>query len=186
MKPVVPILCLVFLFISGMASASIEDCPTCSFAYESPTVLASTNPYIGCPTCIFAYESPTVLASTNPYAGCPACIFAYNSSGLLVSGSVSGCPECVFSSTVSDMAAQYRFPNGTAIPEDYVCPVHGTYCPDDPRPVEFRPGYSEPPPEAKPVFTPHVLPKTSAEYLSLFKHPASLPRSERFIVFLNR
>lgn len=186
MKPVVAGLLLASLLIAGIASASIGDCPTCSFDYESEWILASTNPYAGCPTCVFAYESPGVIASANPYAGCPACVYAYQATGILVSDPPGSCPDCTFSSTVTGPVSQYRFANGTAIPDDYVCPVHGTYCPDDPRPVEIRPGYVAPAPEEKPVFSPQALPRTSSEFISLFRHPGSLPRSDRFIRILNR
>jgi len=181
MKPVLLSLCLIVLFMTGTVSASLEDCPTCGFAYDPDGSLADTNPYAGCPTCIFAYDANGSLI-TNAHTGCTSCAV---SSGM-TTNTLGGCSSCTFSSAVSPSVAIYTFPNGTPIPEDYVCPIHGVYCPDDPRPLEERPGYVAPAPEIRPTFVPRVLPDTSAEYISLFKRPASLPRSSRLAAFLNR
>jgi hypothetical protein len=177
MKPVFLSIFLM-LFIAGMVSASLEDCPTCVFAYDDDG-LADTNPLAGCPTCMFAYDDDG-LADTNPLAGCPTCMFA---TGIEVRGD---CPSCTFSSTIASTDIIYTFVNGTPIPEDYVCPIHGVYCPDDPRPLELRPGYVAPAPTVKPTPQPHFQPQTSTEFISLFKRPGLMPRSDHLEALLKR
>lgn len=201
MKPVLLSLCLILLFMAGTASASVEDCPTCSFLNDVSDLI--TNPYSGCPTCIFSYNANGTLADTNAYSGCPTCIYAYDANGSLIINAHTGCtscrvssgmttntlgscPSCTISSGVSTAAITYTFSNGTPIPEDYVCPIHGIYCPDDPRPLELRPGYVAPIPTVKPTLRPHIQPQTSAEFISLFKRPTILPFSDRWKSILNR
>jgi hypothetical protein len=236
MKPVLLGLCLSLLFMAGTVSASLEDCPTCVYAYDTeglsdanpyagcPTCvfaydsdgLSDANPYAGCPTCIFAYDSDG-LSDANPYAGCPTCIFAYGPNGLLPSNPYSGCPTCIYdydsngltitnthtgctsceassgttntlgssllSIASSSPATVYTFPDGTPIPEDYLCPVHGIYCPDDPRPLEERPGYVAPAPTILPTHVPFFDPGISAELNSAFGRASSQARSDRLALF---
>jgi hypothetical protein len=93
MKPVLLSLCLVLLFMAGMASASLSDCPTCVFGYDG-NGLSDANPYAGCPTCVFSYDSSGNLISGNPYAGCPTCVFAYDSNGFPIPNTDTGCSSC--------------------------------------------------------------------------------------------
>ena len=93
MKPVLLSLCLVLLFVAGMASASPSDCPTCFFASDDGS-LPDADPYAGCPNCIFSYDSSGSLIADNPYAGCPNCIFSYDSSGNLIADTSTGCSSC--------------------------------------------------------------------------------------------
>jgi hypothetical protein len=96
MKPDLLSLCLILLFVAGMASASLADCPICVFASDTGS-LPDANPYAGCPTCIFSYDNSGSLIADNPYAGCPTCIFSYDSSGNLIADTSTGCPSCGFS-----------------------------------------------------------------------------------------
>ena len=205
MKPVVLSLCLVLLFVAGIVSGSLEDCPTCIYAYDSDgDLIADSNPYAGCPTCIFNYDSDgNFLTDTNPYAGCPTCFFNYDSNGTPITGTSTGCSSCgissgttntlgtctscSFVSSVSRSEIVYRFPDGTPIPEDYLCPVHGLYCPDDPRPLEARPGYVSPTPAITPTLTsPSKVPDTSVTFSRAFSRASSGSRSDSLEAVLGR
>jgi len=205
MKPVIVSLCLTLIFVAAIGSASLSDCPTCVFSYDSSGTLISDNPYAGCPTCVFSYDSNGNLISDNPYNGCPSCVFSYDSSGNLVSGPNTGCSSCgnsygttntlgtcascSFISSVLPSPIVYTFPDGTPIPEDYLCPVHGLYCPDDPRPLSERPGYvaPTPTPAIQTSFTPrNDLPDTMVKSKGLFSRISSLPHSDRLTTYLNR
>lgn len=74
---------------------------------------------------------------------------------LLLVGVASGACS-IFPCPTPTPASGYTFPNGTAIPAEYVCPVHGWECPDDPRPLNERPGYIPPvTPSPTPTRAPH-------------------------------
>ena len=181
MKPVVLSLCLILLFMAGIVSGSLDDCPTCVYAYDSNgNLIADSNPYAGCPACVFAYDSNGNLLP-NADTGCSSCVVSSGTTNTL-----GTCTSCSFVSSVSRSEIVYRFPDGTPVPDDYLCPVHGLYCPDDPRPLELRPGYVAPIPTIRPTPAPRILPDTSAEFISLFKRPSSLPRSERLSVVLDQ
>ena len=201
MKPVLVGLCLILILISSIVSASLEDCPTCVYAYDSDDLIG-TNPYYGCPTCVFAYDSNGSLINTNPYIGCPICVFYYDSNGSLITYYQSGCsscslyystsnthvacPSCSFSSPNSPAVVRYTFPNGSQIPDDYICPIHGIYCPDDPRPLELRPGYIAPSPTIKPTIVPRIPPDTSWVSDSIFNRPSLFKKSHNFEYFRRR
>jgi hypothetical protein len=94
MKPVIVSLCLVLLFMAGMASASLSDCPICVFAYDG-NGLSDANPYAGCPTCIFSYDSDgNLITDTN--TGCSSCAVSSGTTNTL-----GTCTSCSFVSSVS-------------------------------------------------------------------------------------
>jgi hypothetical protein len=205
MKPVVLGLCLLLIFVAAIGSASLSDCPTCVFAYNPDGSLVTDNPYTGCPTCVFAYNPDGTLITDNPYIGCPSCVFSYDSSGTLITDTNTGCSSCgsfygttntvgtctscSFLSSISPTAIVYTFPDGTPIPDDYLCPIHGLYCPDDPRPLSERPGYvaPTPTPALQTSFTPRTdLPETVVKSSGIFSRISSLPRSDRLTTYLNR
>ncbi len=212
MKPVVLSLCLVLLFVVGIASGSLEDCPTCFYAYDSNGLLIEdTNPYAGCPTCVFNYDATGAFINTpnpyagcptcvfnydatgafintpNPYAGCPTCVFNYDSTGILITYTNTGCSSCSFLSTVSPAPTVYTFPDGTAIPDDYLCPIHGVNCPDDPRPLEERPGYAaltSTVTQTQPSLT--DSPDTSVPVSRIYSRASSQSRSDGLVAILSR
>lgn len=189
MKPVVLSLCLVLLFVAGIASGSLEDCPTCVYAYdENGLLIEDTNPYAGCPTCVFNYdENGNYINTPNPYTGCPTCHFNYDANGILITYTNTGCSSCNFLSTVTLTPAVYTFPDGTPIPDDYVCPIHGVNCPDDPRPLEDRPGYVKTPSsvtQTQPSLT--DLPDTSVPVNRIYSRASSQSRSDGIVAILGR
>ena len=72
---------------------------------------------------------------------------------LLVGVAAGACS--IFPCPTPTPVSGYTFENGTPIPADYVCPVHGWQCPDDPRPMNERPGYVAPAPT--PTRAPHPV-----------------------------
>jgi hypothetical protein len=216
MKPVLLGLCLGFIFMTVTVSASLEDCPTCGFDYDDdglvdinpyagcPTCvfaydddsLMDTNPNAGCPTCVFAYYSNGTLIPNAP-TGCTSCAISSGTTNTL-----GVCSSCAFSSAVSTSANRYRFPDGTAILDDngrYLitdksgnqyysyglpdkdCPygyfADGTPIPD---------GYWNPEPTVANVQVPVKMQHTSADFISLFKRPDSMPRVSRLSQFFGR
>ena len=173
-------------------------CPTCALAWDDDG-LVDPNPYAGCPTCVFAWDN-NGLVDPNPYAGCPTCTFIFDTGiesdlnsldecptcGITVSSTTNGYSSLILSSKSSPGSTLYTFANGTPIPADYVCPIHGIYCPDDPRPVEDRPGYAAAISEARPTLPTRSLPETTAEFMSLFSNGASIPKSSRLEGILYR
>jgi len=208
MKPVVLSLCLVLLFVVGIASGSLEDCPTCVFSYENGNYINTPNPNASCPTCVFSYENGNYINTPNLNAGCPTCVFSYENgnyintpnpnascptcvfnyeNGIPITYTNTGCSSCNFLSTVSLTPAVYTFPDGTPIPDDYVCPIHGVNCPDDPRPLEDRPGYVKTPSsvtQTQPSLT--DLPDTIVPIDRIYSRASSQSRSDGLAAILGR
>ncbi len=189
MKPVVLSLCLVLLFVAGIASGSLEDCPTCFFYYDANGNYINTpNPFAGCPTCFFYYDANGNYINTpNPFAGCPTCFFNYDENGNYITYTDTGCSSCNFLSTVTSRPTVYTFPDGTPIPDDYICPVHGVNCPDDPRPLEDRPGYVTLPSsvtQTQPSLT--DLPDTIVPIDRIYSRASSKSRSDGLVAILGR
>ena len=180
MKPVVLCLCLVLLFMAGIVSGSPDDCPTCVYAYDSNgNLIADSNPYAGCPACVFAYDSNGNLLP-NADTGCPSCVVSSGTKNTL-----GTCTSCSFVSSVSRSEIVYRFPDGTPVPDDYLCPVHGLYCPDDPRPLSERPGYIAPTPAIQPTHTLRSDPSdTSVTFSRVFSRASSGSRSDGLAAIL--
>ena len=72
---------------------------------------------------------------------------------LLVGVAAGACS--IFPCPTPTPVSGYTFENGTPIPADYVCPVHGWQCPGDPRPLNERPGYVPAAPIVVPTRAPH-------------------------------
>ena len=193
MKPVFFCLCLIGLLITGTVSASTDSYDDWVNWQPDP------NPYAGCPTCIFAYDDDGLL-DPNPYAACPTCSFIFDTGIESDLTSLADCPTCgnTVSSTTTGYSTYgiawkdspgstiYTFANGTPLPEDYLCPIHGIYCPDDPRPPEDRPGFADAISEEKPDRLSRTLPETTTEFLNLFKSSASIRKSGRLEGILYR
>lgn len=173
-------------------------CPVCVFAYDDDGLL-DPNPLTGCPSCVFAYDDDGLL-DPNPYAGCPTCSLIFDTGIEYDLNSPDSCPTCgttqssmktgysslSISSNNAPGSTLYTFANGTPIPADYVCPIHGIYCPDDPRPTEDRPGYAEIVSYEKPAMVSRTLPETTAEFMNLFTTAVSIPKSGRLEGILYR
>jgi hypothetical protein len=216
MKLVLSGFCLVFILMTVTVSASLEDCPTCGFDYDDeglvdtnpytgcPTCvfaydengLVDTNPYAGCPTCVFAYYSNGTLIP-NTQTGCISCALSSGTTNTL-----GVCSSCGISSAVSTSANLYRFPDGSAVLYDdgrylitdksgnqyysYGLPdkdgPYGYFA--DGTPIPY--GYWNQEPVVANVQVPVKVQHTSADFISLFKRPGSMPRVSRLSQFLGR
>ncbi len=114
-----------------------------------------------------------------PGQSCPTC-------GTTQSSLKTGYSSLSISSNNAPGSTLYSFANGTPIPADYVCPIHGIYCPDDPRPIEDRPGYADIVSYEKPAMVSRTLPETTAEFMELFTTAVSIPKSGRMDGILYR
>jgi hypothetical protein len=195
MKPVLLGFFLVLILTAVGVSAALEDCPTCIFAYDD-NGLADENPYAGCPTCVFNYDLNGKFMPAIP-AGCGYCKVSSGTANTL-----GACSFCAFSSGVSTSAKVYRFPDGTAVPDE-----NGRYLitdnsgnqyysyglPDKDGPYGYfadgtpiPDGYWNLEPPVANVQVPVKVQHTSADFINLFKRPDSMPRVSRLSQFLGR
>ena len=216
MKRVVLGFFLALIVVAGIVSASLEDCPTCGFDYDGDSLIGENpnagcptcifaydddglmdeNSYAGCPTCVFAYYPNGTLIPNAPSGCTPCSVYSGTTNTLGV------CSSCAFSSAISTSANLYRFPDGTAILDD-----NGRYLitdksgnqyysyglPDNDGPYGYfadgtpiPDGYWNPQPTVTNVQVPVKLQHKSADFISLFKRPDSMPRVTRLSQFLGR